>query len=263
MNAYEWNADDYERNSKGQQKWARELIEKLELKGRENILDLGCGDGKVTAEIANRVKHGSVIGVDNSEAMIKLANKKYSPGTYKNLSFVVMDASNLSFKKSFDVVFSNAALHWVKDHRPVIKGLFNCLKPGGRILLQMGGKGNASGIFSVLEEIINSYEWKQYFENFEFPYSFLGTEEYKKLLNNAGFTIKRIELIPKDMMHFGKSELEGWIRTTWLPYLKQIPKEKQEKFIDTLSTKYIQKEPVDSKGIVHVAMVRLEVEAQK
>ena len=87
MKNYKWDAQEYEKHSQGQQKWARELIEKILLEGTENVLDLGCGDGKVTAEISKIVSKGSIIGVDNSAGMIKLARDKHSTAIYPNLSF--------------------------------------------------------------------------------------------------------------------------------------------------------------------------------
>src|SRR4030042_3323491 len=110
---YSWNAEDYRQHSKGQQKWARELIIRLKLKGTEEILDMGCGDGKVTAEIASYVPIGSVVGINNSTSMIELAKKNYPTGEHPNLSFILMDAANLIFHEKFDIVFSNASLHWV------------------------------------------------------------------------------------------------------------------------------------------------------
>ena len=143
MKNYKWDAREYEKHSQGQLKWARELIEKLSLKGTENVLDLGCGDGKVTADISKIVSEGSIIGIDNSAEMIKLAKDRHSEAIYPNLSFQEMDAVNLIFNDRFDLIFSNAVLHWVKDHKAVIKGMFKSLKKGGRVILQMGGKGNA------------------------------------------------------------------------------------------------------------------------
>jgi len=263
MSTYEWNAADYEKNSHAQQQWARELIGKLGLTGSEDVLDLGCGDGKITAEIVKYLSTGSVVGVDSSAQMIKLASERYPSHQYRNLSFQVMDARDLSFDSAFDVVFSNAALHWVKNHKPVIDGLNKVLKQGGRILLQMGGKGNASEILSVLNEIQSYPEWSSYFENFEFPYGFFGIDEYKELLLKSGFDVVRVELIPKDMEHSGKSGLEGWIRTTWLPYTERVPEEKRDNLIAEISKKYLEKVPMTSDGKVHIAMVRIEVEASK
>jgi len=101
------------------------------------------------------------------------------------------------------------------------------------------------------------------FEDFEFPFGFLGTEEYEILLRDVGFIVKRVELLPKDMAHIGKSGFEGWIRTTWLPYTQQVPKELTEEFIEAISNRYLEEVPITSDGKVHVAMVRIEIEAEK
>jgi Trans-aconitate methyltransferase len=144
LKPYRWNAQDYAQNSQAQQQWAKELMAGLQLTGRETVLDLGCGDGKVTAEIAGIVGRGAVVGIDNSDAMIALAKRRYPEKQHPNLSFRVMDAGSLSFTEGFDVVFSNAVLHWVKQHQPVIDGLYRSLKTGGKILLRMGGQRRCS-----------------------------------------------------------------------------------------------------------------------
>lgn len=263
MNTYSWNAKDYEKNSGAQQKWARELIANLNLTGFEDVLDLGCGDGKVTTEIAQLVANGSVVGVDNSRQMIELAQEKYAQNEHPNLSFQVMDASHLSFENCFDVVFSNAVLHWVKNHKPVVEGLYKSLRARGKILLRMGGKGDAADIRSIMDEMKTSNKWAQYFSEFEFPFTFMGVNEYQVLLKDAGFSVTRVELIPKDMMHDGKSGLEGWIRTTWLPYTERIPKEMSNEFIEEASSMYLDKVPLAADGKAHVAMVMIEIEAVK
>ncbi|GIT70759.1 MAG: hypothetical protein Ct9H300mP28_05730 [Pseudomonadota bacterium] len=153
MKNYKWDAQEYEKHSQGQQKWARELIEKISLNGTENVLDLGCGDGKVTAEISKLVRKGSIIGIDNSAAMIKLATDRHSAAIYPNLSFKEMDAGNLKFDDRFDLIFSNAYCFGVKDQKPVIKGMFKSLKHGGRALLQMGGRVMLPKYLGVLSEL--------------------------------------------------------------------------------------------------------------
>jgi len=127
----------------------------------------------------------------------------------------------------------------------------------------MGGKGNAKEVLTVLGELQKSEEWKPYFSDFEFPYGFYGIDEYYRLLGESGFSINRVELIPKDMEHDGCSGFEGWIRTTWLPYTERIPTEKRDRFITAISTEYIKRQPIDCRGKVHVAMVRIEIEAEK
>lgn len=263
MNTYRWNAQDYAQNSQAQQQWAKELIAQLQLSGRENVLDLGCGDGKVTAEIAKIVDHGTVVGIDNSEAMIALAQGRYPDQQYPNLSFRVMDAGSLSFTECFDVVFSNAVLHWVKQHQPVIDGLYRSLKTGGKILLRMGGKGDAAKMREAIDRVKESAPWSRYFIGFEFPYTFPGVDEYREMLKTAGFTVRRLELVTRDMSHDGREGLAGWIRTTWLPYTHRIPENHRESFIEAVCSSYLDQVPLCADGQAHVAMVLLEVEAEK
>lgn len=154
-------------------------------------------------------------------------------------------------------------LHWVRNHQPVVKGLYKSLKTGGKILLRMGGQGDAAGILAVMDDLKASNKWAQYFADFEFPFTFMGVDAYQRLLNDAGFSIKRVELIPKDMTHEGKAGLEGWIRTTWLPYTGRIPAELKEPFITEAATKYLENVPLSADGKAHVAMVMIEVEAVK
>ncbi|NET62062.1 MAG: class I SAM-dependent methyltransferase, partial [Symploca sp. SIO2E6] len=125
---YNWDALDYAKSSSAQQIWARELIAKLNLQGNERVLDIGCGDGKITAEIANLVSDGSVVGIDNSEAMVQLAKTRYPISAFPNLQFHYADACQLPFEQEFTVIFSNAALHWIQDHLSVVQGISNSLQ---------------------------------------------------------------------------------------------------------------------------------------
>lgn len=263
MNTYRWNARDYAQHSQAQKQWAKELIAQLPLSGHENVLDLGCGDGKITAEIAGIVNRGTVVGIDNSAAMIALAKRRYPARQHRNLSFRVMDARNLSFAACFDVIFSNAVLHWIQQHQPVIEGLYRSLKSGGKILLRMGGQGDAAGMKAAIDRVKDSPQWTEYFSDFEFPYTFAGVDDYRVMLEAAGFTVKRLELLARNMTHDGRAGLAGWIRTTWLPYTQRIPEELRESFIETVCSSYLAQAPLSADGTAHVAMVLLEVEAEK
>lgn len=263
MSGYDWDGEDYEKYSQAQQKWARELMENLSFRGDETVLDLGCGDGKVSAEIARLLPRGRLLGIDSAPSMIALARKRFPLTGHPNLSFELMDASALSFAEQFDLVFSNAALHWIKDHAPVVQGIQASLKPGGRILLQMGGEGNARDMVNILEELSSAPCWRKYFADFSFPYGFYSPAAYRLLLSDCGFLIDRVELIEKDMEHDGELGLAGWIRTTWLPYTQRLPDQIRDEFIDLIVTRYLDKIPLDAAGKAHVAMVRLEVAAEK
>ncbi|NTV46199.1 MAG: methyltransferase domain-containing protein [Chlorobiales bacterium] len=263
MKTYSWDAHDYEKSSSAQQLWGKELIAKLNLQGHEHVLDLGCGDGKLTVEIVRHIPNGSVTGADSSKQMIELAQTRYPKTNFPNLHFEQLDARTLPFQNGFDFVFSNAALHWVKDHKPVLEGIYRSLRPGGRILLQMGGQGNASKILAVLAEMMESDFWAKYFDGFEFPYGFHGADDYEKWLCEAGLEPVRVALIEKDMVQQGRDGLAGWIRTTWLPYTERVPEPKREAFITEIVDRYLKTHPADTSGQVHVEMVRLEVEARK
>lgn len=259
--AYQWDARDYRESSSAQLQWARELLSTLQLSGNERILDIGCGDGKITAEIAKRLSSGSVLGIDSSEEMISFSIENFPQGEYRNLDFKLADAQKLPFDSEFDVVFSNATLHWVRDHVNVLQGIKKSLKPGGRILLQMGGRGNAAALFTVLDSVLVKDRWGNFFRDFSFPYGFYGVDDYRMWLKQAGLKEKRIELIPKDMAQKGKDGLASWIRTTWLPYTQRVPEALQDDFIQEIVDRYTEEFPPDSEGLIHVSMMRLEVEA--
>jgi trans-aconitate 2-methyltransferase len=263
MQQYKWDALGYAKNSSAQQQWARELIGKLQLKGDESLLDIGCGDGKVTVEIAARLPNGLVMGVDSSEAMIAFAQSQYPGDAFPNLRFQQQDARSLPFRDEFGVAFSNAALHWVLDHQAVLQGICSSLKRGGRALLQMGGRGNGADVIAALDELIATDQWRGHFEGFKFPYGFYGPDEYQAWLHEAGLQARRVELIPKDMIHQDREGMAAWIRTTWLPYSQRVPEEKREAFVAQMVDQYLERCPVDKQGLVHVRMVRLEVEALK
>lgn len=258
---YQWDAGDYESHSSAQQQWARELIAKLDLHGHERVLDIGCGDGKVTAEIARCLSKGSVMGIDNSEAMVSHAKAKYPRSRFPNLQFLQADARRLPFENEFDRGFSNAALHWVIDHQSVLLGIRRSLRSGGRILLQMGGKGNGSEYFQTVETVMQADEWRAYFADYCHPHIFYAPEDYYPWLEAANLQPIRVELIPKEMVHESPAGLAGWIRTTGLPYTQKVPEEQRDRFIDAIVTTYLQEHPVDQNGATHVQMVRLEVEA--
>ena len=263
MTAYQWDAVEYAKSSAGQQQWAHELIVKLALNGNERLLDIGCGDGKISAELASDLSTGSVQGVDNSPEMIAMAKSRYPSAIHPNLRFRLADASALPFWNEFDVVFSNAVLHWVNDHGPVLKGIADSLRPGGRILLQMGGRGNAAKVIAAVDIVRSRPEWCDPFEGFEFPYGFYGAEEYRTWLVNAGLTPIRVELLKKVMAHADRQAFEGWLRTTWIPYTQRIDENRREPFLQQVADQYLLENPASADGVVHLAMVRLEVEAKK
>lgn len=252
-----WNAD----NSAAQYLSARELISGLDLEGHESLLDVGCGDGRITAQLACVLKNGSALGIDLSSEMIEHARICFPSPIFPNLSFLCMDAADIRLPEKFDVAFSNAALHWIKDHIAVLRSIRACLNPGGRILFQMGGKGNAADMFDIIGQIIRKDMWKEYFRDFKPPYYFYEPLQYGSWLTQTGFRPVRVELVPKDMQHQDAAGLMGWLRTTWFPCTDRLPIGLRGNFLEDVTATYITAYPVDSSGYTHVNMVRLEVEA--
>jgi trans-aconitate methyltransferase len=308
-----WNAADYAANSAAQQIWARELIAQLNLRGDEHILDVGCGDGKVTAELAHAVPKGSVTGIDASPEMIRFARKSFPPGKHPNLEFQVVDAREITFPALstpgsagvspastdlrlptgrrdagaprmrrlnsnplsplgrgegeetawFDIVFSSSVLHWVDDHPAFLRGAAACLRPGGRLVVSCGGKGNAQDVFVALRPEMRLKQWRKFFRKMPKPYFFHSPAEYEKWLPRFGFKTHTVKLSPKDAVYQGRDRFAAWFRTTWLPYTQRVPENLREEFTTGVVARYLAKHPPDAEGCVYVRMVRLEIDAKK
>jgi trans-aconitate methyltransferase len=260
---HKWNPEQYSKHSAAQLAWARELIARLNLRGDESVLDVGSGDGKVTAEIAAAVPRGSVVGIDGSREMVEFASAHYDARRSPNLEFVRMDAQRIELDRRFDIVFSNAALHWIEDHRAILNGVSRVMRRGGRLIISCGGRGNAAEILEAVQAVTAKDRWQRYFVGFRFPYHFYGPEHYACWLPDAGLAALRVELVPKDMPLSGGEGLAAWIRTTWLPYTEQVPESEREETIQEIVSEYASRFPADAAGKIHVRMVRLEVEALK
>jgi len=256
-----WDAEDYACNSTVQFEWAQQLIGRLALRDDDALLDIGCGDGRIDALLAGRVARGRVVGIDASADMIRLASERFPPSRHPNLSFVQMDARRIRLPGTFQVAFSNAALHWVDDHEAMLRGVRACLAPGGQILFQMGGRGNAAGILAVVWEVTRAAGWRESFAGLAPAWHFHGPEDYREWLPRCGFRPERLELLPRDMRYRDTDGLRGWLRSTWLPFTERLPPARRESFLDDAVRAYVSAYPPDADGTIHVAMVRLEVEA--
>lgn len=259
-----WNAADYATHSEVQQGWAREVMARLRLRGDERVLDVGCGDGKVTAEMARAVPRGRVLGVDASPEMIAFARQVYPAMVAPNLTFQICDARKLgALGGEFDLIFSNAALHWVDDHQAFLRGAAAVLRPGGRLLVSCGGRGNAHDVFLALRPEMRFARWREFFRNLPVPYFFHSPADYRKWLPENGFHSHELKLAPKDAVYAGTDGLAAWVRTTWLPYVQRVPEDRREEFIAAVIRRYVAKHPADAEGQVHVRMVRMEIDAEK
>lgn len=260
----QWNPSDYEKNSSAQEKAALAVLSKLDLKGDEHILDIGCGDGKITLQMAAMVPHGQVLGIDSSKEMIAFARNRIPSSPYPNLSFETGDALNLNYNNEFDLITSFACLHWVKDHLAVLKGIERSLKPGGRMIIQCSGRsdGAEGNIFDLTRAVIRSEMWSRYFRGYSNPHGIYGPEEYHAWLDQAGLEELKADLTIKDLVLPGRAGLEGFIRTTWLSVTERIPEEMRPQFIREISDRYLERHPLKDR-LAYVGMGVLEVAARR
>ena len=260
---YTWNPKDYAQNSRGQEVWARELLALVDLRPDDVVLDIGCGDGRTTASIANNVPRGSVVGVDLSADMVAHAASQHSHASDGNLRFQQADAAALTFVSEFSVVFSNATLHWVPDQRAALHGIARALRPGGRFVAQMGGQGNVAEAIAAFEHVVRTPRWREIVRFGAMPYRFNSPATYESWLRECGLEILECRLIPKDMVHEDRTAFIGWLRTAWHPYTAGVPLELRDAFLQDVASHYVAAHPADEHGRIHVGSVRLQVRAQK
>ena len=185
----EWNAADYSRHSSLQEAMAQEVLALLDLKDSKRILDVGCGDGKITAEIAARSPQGSVVGVDPSRDMIAFAQSHFGPATRPNLRFEVADARSLTFKQEFDLVVSFNALHWIPEQDAALASIHSALISDGRAQLRLVVAGTRKSLEYVVEETRQTSKWSAYFQDFYDPYLRLTSDEYAAMAKRNAFRV--------------------------------------------------------------------------
>jgi trans-aconitate 2-methyltransferase len=230
----EWNAELYRERSSLQQTMAAEVLQALELTGSERVLDVGCGDGRITSEIARRVPKGCVVGVDMSSNMIELACQKSGP----NLRFEVADARSLPFNHEFDLVVSFNALHWIHEQDLALASIHKSLKPGGIARLRLVPIGARKSIETVLEETRNSPRWSKYFYEFRDPYLRLTEEEYCSVARESGFRVERVQTESKSWDFRTRAEFLAFSSVTMVEWTKRIPESLRSLFITDVLDRY-------------------------
>ena len=194
-----WSSETYAENGRFVADLGMPVVEWLNPQAGERILDLGCGDGALTLKL--KALGCEVVGVDSSPELVHVAQAL-------GLDARLMDGQNLQFKAEFDAVFTNAALHWMKQPDAVIQGVGQALKPGGRFVGEFGGQGNVSAIETTLHTVL-----KQRGINAEplNPWYFPTVEDYQSRLEANGFSVNDIKLIPRPTPL--PTDLRGWLIT--------------------------------------------------
>lgn len=246
----EWNSSRYAANARFVSDLGQAVFGLLNPQPGEHILDLGCGDGALTAKLS--AAGANVVGVDASEEMVAAARAL-------GLDARVMDASNLAFDGEFDAVFSNAALHWMKsDPGAVIQGIARALKPGGRFVAEMGGHGCVAAITVALCAALEK-RGVQNPPSF-IPWYFPTVDDYAARLARAGFEVESIALIPRPTPL--PTGMRGWLETFAIPFTKSLPESERGAFLDDV-TERLRPALCDEQGRWTADYMRLRFRARR
>jgi trans-aconitate 2-methyltransferase len=221
----EWDAEVYHRVADSQFRWGLEVLDRLPLAGDEDVLDAGCGSGRVTEALVERLPDGRVIAVDGSEDMVRKAREVLGP----RADVRHVDLERLELGERVDAIFSNAVFHWIKDHRNLFARLRATLAPGGRLVAQCGGRGNVARLAEVILSVAASDEYGRHLAMVPKAWNFRGDDETAQILDEVGFAEVRCWLEPKEVR---PQEPLAFLRTVSLgPYMKVLPEELRDPFV--------------------------------
>ncbi len=240
-----WSAASYGNHARFVSDLAGAVMEWLAPKSGERILDLGCGDGVLTAELA--ALGADVVGVDSSADFVATA-------TARGLDIRLMDGQALAFDHEFDAVFSNAALHWMTDASAVVDGVRRALKPGGRFVAEFGGHGNVAAIATAMRAVGLRRGGNLAVAN---PWYFPAPDVYRELLQAQGFGVTRIGLFPRPVVL--KTGMAEWLKLFRKPFFEQFENEAENALAETVEL--LRPALCDGHGNWTADYVRLRVEA--
>ncbi len=243
----DWDATTYLRVATPQEEMARAVLDRLALEGGETVLDAGCGSGRTTALLIERVPDGRVIAVDGSPSMVEKVREVLRPQDTAILS----DLSRLELDQRVDAVFSAAVFHWIPDHQVLFERLRAALRPGGRLVAQCGGEGNINAFRLAGEEVAARMPYAEYLGGIEKIWNYAAPQETEERLRRAGFREVRCRLEPWPVH---PPEPAVFAKTVCLgPYVESLPDDLRDQFVaDVLAT---QPEPL------RLDYVRLNIEA--
>lgn len=252
------NPNKYSENNALQYNFAMKLLSKISFDSKPRILDIGCGDGTITNEIAEIVPEGCVIGTDISEQMIEFASRKYI--NQPNLRFLAMDASKNIFREQFDIVISFNCLHWIKDQQNALLGIAKSAVDCAQILLLLSHK--KSLYHQVLDKLCSSSKWSNYFTNFTSPRLFFELDDYKKMVINSGLEV--LEISEEEMTYSfqSKRQLKNFFNAAGAQ-IKQIPEAKKDEFLNDFAAEYLNELGLSQSELIPLSFWCLQVIAIK
>jgi len=219
----DWNAASYQRVSAPLEAMGREVLDRLELRGDERVLDAGCGTGRVTAALVERLPRGHVVAVDGSPSMVEQARERLGPG----VDVFVADLLELELDEPVDAILSTATFHWIPDHDRLFERLSAALRPGGRIVAQCGGAGNVASVQRAIDAVAEPA-----LEGWPGPWNFQSPEDTAARLERIGFT--DIRTWPQDV-RVEPDDIREYLGTVMLgSHLERIPEERRAAFVEAV-----------------------------
>jgi trans-aconitate 2-methyltransferase len=224
--ARSWSGADYDRLSSPMEAMGREVLERLPLTGGETVIDAGCGSGRVTEALLERLRDGRVIGVDQSASMIEAARARLGDSAELH----VADLSTFDLGLQADAILSTATFHWIADHDALFARLRAHLRPGGLLVAQCGGEGNIAGVHAAAREVMAIEPYAPSFEGWRGPWNFAPPDVTEERLRNAGFAQARAWLqerpVTPDEPHAYLTEINLGA------HLERLPEELRPRFVD-------------------------------
>jgi trans-aconitate 2-methyltransferase len=226
MPVREWDGTSYDRISGTMEALGLEVLERLELDGDEVVLDAGCGSGRITAALIERLPRGHVIAVDGSESMVAAARRRLGP----QADVRVVDLLELELVEPLDAILSTATFHWIADHDLLFRRLRRALRPGGRLVAQCGGEGNIDALRGRAQAVIAREPYAEHFADWRAPWNYAGPQQTEQRLLAAGFASARCWLQPAPRR---PEEPREYLATIVLgPHVQQLPAALREAFMD-------------------------------
>jgi trans-aconitate 2-methyltransferase len=224
-----WDGAAYDRLSTPMERLGREVMDRLELRGDETVVDAGCGSGRLTELLRERVPDGRVIGVDQSASMIDAARERLGP----DVDLRVADLVGLDLGgDTADVVFSTATFHWIADHEALFASLRGALRDGGRLVAQCGGVGNIAAVHAAANQAADEPQFRPHFEGWRGPWNFATPQETEQRLAGAGFTDAKCWLAERPVQPDDPRE---YLRTINLgAHLERLPAELHDPYLDAV-----------------------------
>ena len=222
----EWDGRSYDRISAPMEALGREVLARLELRGDEVVLDAGCGSGRITQALVDRLPRGRVIAVDGSPSMVQAARERLG----SEVDVRQLDLLGLELGEPVDAVLSTATFHWISDHERLFRRLRSALRPGGRLVAQCGGEGNIEILRGKASAVIARDSYREHFRDWRAPWNYAGPGETRRRLLDAGFASAECWLAPAPKQ---PEHAREFLATIVLgPHVQKLPDELREPFMD-------------------------------